>query len=254
MLFTKKSGASAESPSAEAASVPGARCPICGDERFGDFRNRVKVRCRGCGSFERSRLLWLALQHLDLEAGSLPFFHLAPEIGIAQRLHRRLGDRYRAFDFAPDVYAKAGIPVGRLDLCQDLASMATGSIGGMCHVHVLEHVRCNAASVLRQINRVIAPGGFHVFGVPFFSRHFREDLSPELTEAERLERFGHEDHVRSFGTEDFQLMFDDAFDGMQAVDLRRAISPEALAAANIPPRALHLNNTHSLFVYRKPQA
>ena len=228
------------------------QCPICGSERFGDFRSRVNVRCSGCGSFERSRLLWLVLNRLNIEATGLPFFHVAPEIGIAKLLHARLGDRYRAFDFSPDIYAKAKIPVSRLDLCSDLSGMATGSVGGFCHVHVLEHVRCNAALVLQQINRVLAPGGYHVFGVQFWSRQYREDLSSELTDADRLARFGHEDHVRSFGDQDFAVMFGGAFEKMEVIPLDRLITVQAAAQCNIPPRALTLNNSHSLFVYRKP--
>lgn len=228
------------------------QCPICGSERFGDFRSRVNVRCSGCGSFERSRLLWLVLNRLNIEATGLPFFHVAPEIGIAKLLHARLGDRYRAFDFSPDIYAKAKIPVGRLDLCSDLSGMATGSVGGFCHVHVLEHVRCNAALVLQQINRVLAPGGYHVFGVPFWSRQYREDLSSELTDADRLSRFGHEDHVRSFGDQDFAVMFGGAFEGMEMISLTSLIDPETANRSNIPLRALQINNSHSVFIYRKP--
>lgn len=226
-------------------------CPICDGTIFGDFRGRPKVRCARCGSFERSRLLWLVLSALDLESSSLPFLHVAPEIGVAKQLPARLGARYRALDFAPQNYQKAGIPVGRLDLCKDLQGMATGSIGAMCHVHVLEHVRCNVAIVLQQINRIIVSGGYHIFGVPFFSKSFREDMSPELTIEQRLEKFGHEDHVRSFGSDDFQLMFNGSFEGMQGVDLRQLISPNSLEQANVPARALQLNNTHSLFVFRK---
>lgn len=230
------------------------QCPICGSSEFGDFRARPNIRCRGCGSFERSRLLWLVLGKLDLDRLEHPFFHLAPEIGIAKLMHQRLGSRYRAFDFAPEIYAKARIPVGRLDLCTDLATMASGSIGALCHVHVLEHVRCNAALVLQQINRVLAPGGYHIFGVPFWSRQYREDLSSELTDADRLERFGHEDHVRSFGDQDFDVMFGGAFAGMEGVPLASLIDAPAAARANIPPRALARNNSHSLYVYRKPLA
>lgn len=230
------------------------RCPICGSERFGDYRARVKVRCVDCGSFERSRLLWLTLSALDLEFSPLPFLHIAPELGIAKGLHARLGDRYRALDFAPEVYEKIGIPVGRLDLCHDLAAMPDSSIGSFCHVHVLEHVRCNVALVLQQMNRVIAPGGYHIFGIPFFSKSFREDMSPDLTTEQRLQLFGHEDHVRSFGENDFQLMFNGCFDGMERIDIQKLVGEEAIRTANIPGRALQPNNTHSLFVFRKPLA
>lgn len=236
-----------------AVSTPPTRlqCPICGSERFGDFRNRVNVRCSGCGSFERSRLLWLVLSQLDLESSSHPFFHVAPEIGIAKQLHTRLGERYRAFDFSPDIYAKAGVPVGQLDLCKDLARIESSSIGTFCHVHVLEHVRCNATLVLQQINRALAPGGHHIFGVPFFSHQYREDLSDNLTDENRLELFGHEDHIRSFGDRDFDFMFGSAFDDMEYIPVPKIIDHQTASKYNIPARALLSKNSHSLFIYKK---
>lgn len=229
----------------------GPQCPICGSRRFGDFRNRVGVRCVGCGSFERSRLLWMVLNQIDLTPGNRPFFHVAPEIGIARRLHERLGSSYRAFDFSPEIYERVGLPVARLDLCQDLHELTADSIGGMCHVHVLEHVRCDAKAVLRQINRVIAPGGYHVFGVPFWGHRYREDMSPTLTDADRLSRFGHEDHVRAFGARDFMEHFGDAFEGMEPVPLPGLVDPGTAIHANVPQRALAPLNTHHIFVYRK---
>ena len=57
------------------------QCPICGSAEFCDFRTRRLVRCAGCGSFERSRLLWLILGDLPLADSPLPFMHFAPEIG-----------------------------------------------------------------------------------------------------------------------------------------------------------------------------
>lgn len=229
----------------------GPQCPICGSRRFGDFRNRVGIRCVGCGSFERSRLLWMVLNQIDLTPGGRPFFHVAPEIGIARQLHERLGTKYRAFDFSPDIYERVGLPVARLDLCQDLYELAHDSIGGMCHVHVLEHVRCDAKEVLRQINRVIAPGGYHVFGIPFWGHRYREDLSPTLTDNERLAHFGHEDHVRAFGARDFMERFGDAFDEMEPIPLPDLVDVATAGLANIPQRALAPLNTHTVFVYRK---
>lgn len=212
------------------------------------------MRCFRCGSYERSRLLWLVLERLDFQTLPLPFYHLAPELGIARQLARRLGPGYRAFDFAPEGYQRAGIQVGRLDLCTDLTPLDTGSIGVICHMHVLEHVRCDVKGVLREIHRVLKPGGYHVFGIPFWGRRYREDLSPHLTDGDRLARFGHEDHVRAFGHADFEARFGDAFTGMEHLALSSIVDPVAASRANIPPRALQPLNTHTVFVFRKPLA
>jgi len=227
------------------------QCPICGSAEFGDFRTRRLVRCAGCGSFERSRLLWLILGDLPLSKSPLPFMHFAPEIGIARALADRLGNRYKAFDFQPEVYTKAGIDARSFDLCTDTQTLAEGSVGAICHVHVLEHVRCNSAFVLSNLNASLAPGGYHIFGVPFYSRHFRENLSPELTNEDRVNQFGHEDHVRSFGTQDFETMFGGAFEGMQRLDLGVHIDTDALARANVPARAIGSLSAHSILVYQK---
>jgi hypothetical protein len=227
------------------------RCPICKSEKFGDFRGRKNARCQGCGGFERSRLLWLVLEALSIHEISLPFFHFAPEIGIAKRLYDYLGAKYRPFDFDPDIYAKGGVTAERFDLCQDLIKISPNSVGAICHVHVLEHVRCNAAFVLKGLNDKLCVGGYHVMGVPFFSKRYREDLSEELTAEDRLEKFGHEDHVRSFGTDDFSLMFAPAFEGMQKVSLRDLIPSKLFEEANIPSRALSENNTHEIMIWKK---
>lgn len=227
------------------------KCPICDATKFGDFRGRRLARCQGCGSFERSRLLWLILRDLPLNSGEHAFLHFAPEIGIAKRLAERLGPRYRAFDFHPEIYLKAGIDAQPFDLCVDTQTLPKCSVAAVCHVHVLEHVRCNAADVLRKLNELLIIGGYHVFGIPFFSQHYREDLSPELTADERLARFGHEDHMRSFGTRDFETMFGPALEGMERVDVASRIGAAELTTANIPSRALAALGTHTIFVYRK---
>lgn len=211
----------------------------------------MNVRCSGCGSFERSRLLWLVLETLKVSEINLPFFHFAPEIGIAKKLASKLGDRYRPFDFEPDIYKKGGVNAERFDLCTDVQKIRKESVGVLCHVHVLEHVRCNAAFVLLELNELLAPGGYHIFSVPFFSRRYRENLSEKLSAVDRLEKFGHEDHMRSFGTEDFELMFRPAFKGLEQVHLRDLIDSSAFVEANIPPQALAENSSHGIMVWRK---
>lgn len=227
------------------------RCPICGSNKFGDFRGRVNARCHGCGSFERSRLLWLVLEALKVSEIALPFFHFAPEIGIANKLAKKLGSQYRPFDFNPDLYKKGGVDAEKFDLCIDIQKVTKESVGVVCHVHVLEHVRCNAGFVLQELNQLLAPGGYHIFGVPFFSIRFRENLSEELSVTDRLEQFGHEDHVRSFGTQDFKLMFSPAFKGLEQVSLFDLIDSSAFVEANIPSRSLVENSTHAIMVWRK---
>ena len=137
-------------------------CPICLFTEFGDFRGRKKVRCTGCGSFERSRYLWNTLSGVDLSELDGDILHIAPEIGIAERLAKKYGDQYSALDYDPSIYADSNLNVKHIDLCCDLAAIEDNSVAAIVHVHVLEHVRCNVSLVLQELNRIIQPSGYHI--------------------------------------------------------------------------------------------
>lgn len=118
-------------------------------------------------------------------------------------------------------------------------------------MHFLEHVRCSAAFVLKELNSVLCTGGYHILGVPFFSKRYRENLSDEISSEDRLLHFGHEDHVRFFGAEDFSLMFGTTFDEMIQIPLRDLIPSQVFEKSNIPSGALQKNSTHEIMVWRK---
>jgi SAM-dependent methyltransferase len=63
--------------------------------------------------------------------------------------------------------------------------------------HVLEHIHDDRAA-MREMHRVLRSGGSLVLQVPMFGEHTVED--PTITDpAERLARFGQQDHVRMYG-------------------------------------------------------
>ena len=63
--------------------------------------------------------------------------------------------------------------------------------------HVLEHIPDDIAA-LREIRRMLAPGGWALLMSPILVEKTIEDLT--LTDPqERLRRFGQEDHVRRYG-------------------------------------------------------
>ena len=69
----------------------------------------------------------------------------------------------------------------------------------MMHSHVLEHLPGPLVQVLRRMNALIAPGGFHILQVPIHPGWYREDLDPELPGEERTRLFGQDNHMRIFG-------------------------------------------------------
>ncbi len=153
---------------------------------------RLNARCPGCGSLERHRLLWVALEHLYKEGvikmgGRL--LHIAPEHSIAYRLK----EDYECIsaDIGP-MKVQVRTDITQLcfrDNCFDVV---------MCN-HVLEHVP-NDAKALSEIYRVLKPGGWASLQVPLDGMQTQEDLSI-LDPAKRTLLYGQSDHVRQYGAD-----------------------------------------------------
>lgn len=170
------------------------RCPLCGFD--GPFEPagvvpRADALCPGCGSLERHRLLVLADRALGLFRRDFELLHFAPEPCVVRYLDA-CGVRARR----ADLFAPAGAAVERLDVT-DLA-LPDASTGGVLISHVLEHVDDRAA--LREIRRVLRPGGLAVIMVPVVEGWDTtyEDAAITTPEARR-EHFGQADHVRWYG-------------------------------------------------------
>ncbi len=171
-------------------------CPVCDRAVLRFRRSRPGSRDRGvcphCGSRQRHRHLWLWLErHTGLldPAGTERLLHFAPEAGLERRLRAALGDRYVTTDLEP-----AGV-----DLTLDITALdlPDASFDAVVCVHVLEHVPDDAAA-MRELHRVLRPGGWGVVQVPILRDVTDED--PAVTDpAERLRRFGQADHVRTYG-------------------------------------------------------
>lgn len=182
------------------------RCPICSGSQFADYRGRSNERCATCGAKERTRMHHMMLSRMPKTRQDLPVYHIAPERPIAEKLISLFWTQYKPVDLFPAEY-KSPVPVERFDLVADLSKLDTNSVGGFVHSHVLEHVRAPIEDIILEMNRVLAPGGFHFFCVPIGEKKFDEDYSNNLTDVDRLQRFGQEDHVRIFSRSDFEKRF-----------------------------------------------
>lgn len=228
-------------------------CPICNSTEFNDFRSRKKVRCADCGSFERSRYLWSILSKLSLDKVTGKILHIAPEVGIARLLKERYGGKYQAVDFEPEIYAETDIEVEHIDLCSDLKEMKEGSVGAVIHVHVLEHVRCNVTLVFQELNRIIEDGGYHIVGLPFMDGYSKENLDPDLTEEFRMQNYGHEDHMRVFGSEDWESLYEPIFHDFKKIEASSICNAELLKKIRVPVASLRGKMSHSINVWSKKE-
>jgi SAM-dependent methyltransferase len=215
----------------------GVTCPCCGHSfrRFLPWGRpkRMNAMCPHCGALERHRFLWLYLQREKrILSTPLRLLHVAPEPTIRGHLQPLPALRYVTIDrFNDDVTA-------RCDLHE--LPFADGSFDAAICYHVLEHVdddrRC-----MREIHRILKPGGWAVFEVPIRRSEPRTHEDPSVTDPrERFRLFGQEDHVRRYGMDFFTRLAEAGFgvkpgryDEVMPADLvqRHAIWPDALFAA-----------------------
>jgi hypothetical protein len=206
-------------------------CNICGSAAFDDMHARKNVRCKDCGSLERTRLFWLYLESAGITSDSR-ILHLAPEAGVYKILNARLRDgNYITADIDPARYAFAA-GCTKLDLCE-LEDQPAYEFDFIIHSHVLEHVPCNIAYTLFHLHRMMKKDGLHICIIPFMPGRYDESFQ-EIGSEERIRRFGQFDHVRRFGSDDKELHLGKLITLPKNFDARDRFSEEQLRAANIP--------------------
>ena len=173
-------------------------CPICQHRYrvflpYGRINPRPNALCPHCLSLERHRLIWLYLQQqTDFFQKKQTVLHIAPEPCFMPRFEKVHGDSYITADIESPL-AKVKMDIHQIPFADNFFDVV------LCN-HVLEHVD-NDLQAMREIARVLKPGGFAILQVPFFAPI--PDLTiedPAITlPREREQAFGQADHVRKFG-------------------------------------------------------
>lgn len=224
-------------------SAPSLWCSACGRavSGFGPGPNRrPNASCPHCGSLERHRFLALLLDGLapTISSGQAAL-DIAPTPQIEQIL-RPLSTRYVRMDLDPAADRRS------VDIQASLiaAPFADGAFDFILCYHVLEHVPDDAAA-MRELGRLLAPGGFALVQVPWRPSAPTEE-DPEAPPAERARRFGQADHVRTYG-KDFE-------DRLLAagLDVMRLAPLDVLGT--VPVAALGLKADESVWVVRRARA
>lgn len=197
-------------------------CPCCGG-RFDAFvrhRGRPHAKCAFCGSLERHRMLWRYLiERADLLALE-SLLHFAPEYAFARRLARLPGLRYVTADLDSPL-ADDQVDIMRLPY-PDASFQAV-----LCS-HVLEHVEDDRRA-MREIRRVLRPGGWAVLMTPIDARLAETYEDPAVrTPEERHRAYGQSDHARLYGR-DFAARVREAGFSVSEETFLEELDPDTIA-------------------------
>ena len=181
------------------------------------------AECPWCRSNDRERLLYLFLRrHTRLFRTPLRVLHFAPEARLSRRIARS----------QPAGYTTADLRMPGVELLVDLTDLPLpdSSFDVVICSHVLEHVP-DDRQAMRELRRVLAPGGWAVLQVPIGSRLEQteeEDAARPLTGEQRAERFGDPSHARLYAERDYVRRLEEAGFTVRHDDALRLLGARAV--------------------------
>jgi len=225
-------------------------CNLCGSTTFTAMNNRPRAKCESCGSLERTRLLHLYLEKLELPQPGMKVLHFAPEKGLYDVISKvvNIAD-YMTADIDPGRF-KFAKNIVKFDICTDVETLPENCFDLIIHSHVLEHVKCNFAYVLFHLHRALKEDGRHICVIPFLGGSYDECFG-NIGREEATRRFGQFDHVRRFGRDDIDMSLGKILDFDRDFDATRDFPPESLLKCNIPETSWHGLNPDTVLCLRK---
>lgn len=204
-------------------------CPICSYRgAFRNFRGRLLAQCPQCSSLERHRLAWLFWQQETnlFDGAPKKMLHMAPEPCFRGRLPNVPGLEYLTGDLSP-TSARAML---KLNLCQ--LDLAPQSFDLFHCSHVLEHIP-NDAAAMRELHRVLKPGGWGLIQVPL-RRGAHTLFDPQArTPQQRKRLYGQANHVRIYGELDLGPALTAAGFQVQPVPYAEQLHADLIAKYNV---------------------
>jgi len=189
-------------------------CPVCskGFRKFlpyGRINPRPNALCPNCLSLERHRLIWLYLKEKStFFEKKQPVLHIAPEACFIPRFQKIHQEQYITADLESPL-AKVKMDIHHIPFQENYFDVV------LCN-HVLEHV-ADDIQAMKEIARVLKPGGFAILQVPFFhpvqDKTFSDPLITDRKVREKM--FGQDDHVRKYG-KDYPRRIEQA--GLSAIE------------------------------------
>lgn len=190
-----------------------------------------------CHDRERHLLLYLNATNLLQRMSGARILHFAPELHLQSFIRKTDPAEYVLADLFP-----ATANVQRMDL--QAIPYTAEYFDFVLANHVLEHVQ-DAHQALREIYRVLRPGGHAILQTPFatkLSTTFEDDSIQ--TDLARLHAYGQEDHRRLFG-KDFALY-------VEKSSLQESIGTHADLLLSVDAVYLGVNPEEPFLLFKKP--
>lgn len=211
------------------------KCNVCKNESvflMAGANPLSNKKCSICGSTERNRLLYMALEKLyfNNRNSRIKLLHTAPEECISHVLSKNNNIDYYATDIYPELYPNVKCikaDITNLPFEDKYFDLILSS-------HVIEHIE-DEEKVLEEFNRVLKDDGIVFLSFPYSPQYEKtfEDKTIN-TPSKRFKKYGQSDHVRLYGK--------DAADRFSKYFNVKEIKPEDLADENTI-RDMSLNQT-----------
>ena len=203
--------------------------------------DRDRFECPRCGANDRERhlLFYMRATGLFERLRGMRVLHFAPERRLWPRIAAAMPPEYVRCDLFP-----TAPDVARVDI--ESMPFADAAFDLVIANHVLEHVGDDGKAV-REVARVLAPGGFAILQTPYSSSLHRTWQDDGIgTPQARLQAYGQEDHVRLFGR--------DIFDRIIAAGFESHVRQHAELLGDVDPLGNGVNRDEPFFLFRKSGA
>ena len=199
------------------------RCNLCnrGLNRFHvGAEAKSELECPYCLSRPRHRSTWIYFNERTNLFDGKPkkMLHVAPELSIGRQMRQAAYIDYLSGDLDPKM---AMVQMDITDI-----QYPDNSFDVIYCSHVLEHVPDDRKG-MRELYRVLKPGGWAVLDVPILREKTFED--PSITTPEQRERvYGQHDHVRAYG-KDYKDRLEEAGFEVTVDDFPQNLSDEKVS-------------------------
>ncbi len=219
--------------------------PVLREKQIVGGGYRENALCPHCKSNDRERLVHLYLEReTDLRSSQTNVLHVAPDTNLAAWLDACPGVEQVKGDKFTEGYHGV-YPEGTRDLDVTALDFPDASFDIVLCNHVLEHVPDDAAA-LREIFRVLKPGGWAILQTPVSPIIKQTIEDPSVKTPKQRERYyGQFDHVRLYSRDDYLKRLAKA--GFE-ITIFRAV--EHGYGREVTRRALNVRE--ELFIAKKP--